>query len=117
LEAITYLLQRGANIDALNEKEAQTPLHWACIGKSLPVHVEQVFRVDAVLHSQRVALCAHSLISDIIWSRCGSQSMLLLIKEGADITKSDKRGYDCLVHACQYGNVLMAHNLIVKQGT
>jgi hypothetical protein len=43
--------------------------------------------------------------------------MLLLIKEGADITKSDKRGYDCLVHACQYGNVLMAHNLIVKQGT
>ena len=44
------------------------------------------------------------------------QSMLLLIKEGADITKSDKRGYDCLVHACQYGNVLMAHNLIVKQG-
>jgi ankyrin repeat protein len=45
LEAITYLLQRGANIDALNEKEAQTPLHWACIGKSLPVHVEQVFIV------------------------------------------------------------------------
>jgi ankyrin repeat protein len=45
-----------------------------------------------------------------------SQSMLLLIQEGADISKSDKRGYDCLTHACQYGNVLMAHNLIVKQG-
>lgn len=35
LETITYLLQRGANIDALNEKEGQTPLHWACIGKSI----------------------------------------------------------------------------------
>ncbi len=57
-----------------------------------------------------------SLISDTIVS-LWLQSMLLLIKEGADITKSDKRGYDSLVHACQYGNVLMAHNLIVKQGT
>jgi ankyrin repeat protein len=37
LEAISYLLQRGANIDALNTKESQTPLHWACIGKSLKV--------------------------------------------------------------------------------
>lgn len=78
-DAITYLLQRGANIDAINTKELQTPLHWACIGKSI-------------------------------------HSLMLLIKEGADVAKSDKRGYNSLIHACQYGNVLMAHYLIVKQG-
>jgi hypothetical protein len=58
LDTITYLLQRGANIDALNEKEAQTPLHWACIGKSLPVPIEEVFYVEMSCFIRSECPCA-----------------------------------------------------------
>eukprot|EP00005_Dracoamoeba_jomungandri_P002814 CAMPEP_0174250894 /NCGR_PEP_ID=MMETSP0439-20130205/911_1 /TAXON_ID=0 /ORGANISM="Stereomyxa ramosa, Strain Chinc5" /LENGTH=273 /DNA_ID=CAMNT_0015331075 /DNA_START=22 /DNA_END=840 /DNA_ORIENTATION=+ len=34
IKVMSYLLERGAEIDLANLKEGQTPLHWACIGKS-----------------------------------------------------------------------------------
>jgi ankyrin repeat protein len=73
LEALRYLLDNGAKIDALNEN-GETPLHIACTGTN-----------SAAMSSE-----------DDVYGFWRIEAVKILLESGADISILDKNGLSCL---------------------
>jgi ankyrin repeat protein len=113
IELLRLLIEEEGNDVNLGDDDGSTPLHWAAYFD----------RVDTILYLlQRGADIDRPNTKEgqtpLHWA-CISKSVrsaMVLIKEGADPSKSDKRGYNSIIHACQYGDVLLVHYLVAKQG-
>jgi len=146
LEAINYLLQRGANIDAPNTKESQTPLHWACIGKSLKSMLLLIQEgadtsksdkrgYDCLVHACQYGnvLMAHNLIvkqgfsvshrdaeghTPLHWAAYQNHETVarLLLSLGADIRSVDNEGLTPMHWASLKGHFQMVQFLILNGG-
>jgi ankyrin repeat protein len=96
-EAVTYLIQKGANIDSVNEK-GETPLHIACTGPLYPdmncsQNTHGYWRIDCVK---------------------------LLLDQGANIHHLDNDGLSCLQKAStspQILKILLDHGLDLTSGS
>jgi len=112
LDVVRRLVEEECTDVNIGDDDGSTPLHWAAYFDRVPV-VEYLLRKEALID----AVNQKEGQTPLHWACIGksNKTIFLLVKEGGDITKCDKRGYNCLIYCSQYGNALGAH-YCVQQG-
>jgi ankyrin repeat protein len=141
MKIIKYLIEKGANVNAKNNDDGDTPLHYACYNDNTEIVkylfekganiYEKSFKGDTALHYacdkgildmikflvENGASIHDKNIDDYTPLHCNNENPLIakyLLKKGAIINEKDKKGMTLLHYASRYDELDMVKYLVKK---